>query len=34
MHTTLEVGKVDEGDKRNSADKGPNHEGSYQVEEV
>ena len=33
MHTALEVGAVDGGDKGNSAEEGPNHEGSYQVEE-
>ena len=33
MHTALEVGIVDEGEKRNSADEGLTHEGSYQVEE-
>ena len=33
MHTTLEVGTVGEGEKRNSADEGLTHEGSYQVEE-
>ena len=34
MHMTLEMGTVDEGEKRNSADKGPTHEGSYQVKEA
>ena len=34
MHTTLEVGTVNEGEKRNSAEEGPTHEGSYQVEET
>ena len=34
MHTTHEVGVVDGGEKRNSAEEGPNHEGSYQVEEA
>ena len=34
MHTTLEVGAVDEGERRKSAEEGPNHEGSYQVEEA
>ena len=34
MLTTLEVGTVDEGEKRNSAEEGPTHEGSYQVEEA
>ena len=34
MHTALEVGAVDGGEKRNSAKEGPNHEGSYQVEEA
>ena len=31
MHTTLEVGTVNEGEKRNSVEEGPTHEGSYQV---
>ena len=34
MHTILEVGTVDEGDIRNSAEEGSNHEGPYQVEEA
>ena len=34
MHTTLQLGKVDEGDKRNSSEEGPTHEGPYQVEEA
>ena len=34
MHTALEVGTVDKGDRRNSAEEGPNHEGPYQVEEA
>ena len=34
MHTTHEVGEVDEGERRKSAKEGPNHEGSYQVEEA
>ena len=34
MHTTLEVGIVDEGEKRNSVEEGPTHEGPYQVEEA
>ena len=34
MHTTLEVGTVDEREKRNSVEEGPTHEGSYQVEEA
>ena len=34
MHTTHEVGAVDEGERRKSAEEGPNHEGSYQVEEA
>ena len=29
MHTTLEVGTIDEGERRNSAGEGPNHEGPY-----
>ena len=31
MHTALEVGTTDEGERRNSAEEGPNHEGPYQV---
>ena len=34
MHTAHEVGAVDEGQRRRSAEEGPNHEGSYQVEEA
>ena len=34
MHTALEVGIVDEGEKRKSADEGLTHEGPYQVEEA
>ena len=34
MHKALEVGTVDEGEKRNSADEGLTHEGPYQVEEA
>ena len=34
MHTTLEVGTIDEKKGRNSAEEGPNHEGPYQVEEA
>ena len=34
MHTALQVGAVDKGQRRKSAEKGPNHEGSYQVEEA
>ena len=34
MHTTHEVGAVDEGERRKSAEEGPNHEGSYQVKEA
>ena len=34
MYTTLEVGIVNEGEKRNSAKEGPTHEGPYQVEEA
>ena len=34
IHTKLEVGTVDEGEKINSADEGPIHEGSYQVKEA
>ena len=33
MHTALEVGTIN-GEKRNSAEDGPTHEGSYQVEEA
>ena len=34
MHTAHEVGAVDEGERRKRAEEGPNHEGSYQVEEA
>ena len=34
MHIALEVGAVDEGERRKSAEEGLNHEGSYQVEEA
>ena len=34
MHTTREVGILDEGEKRNSTEEGPTHKGSYQVEEA
>ena len=34
MHTALEVGTVDEGERRKSADEGLTHEGPYQVEEA
>ena len=34
MHTALEVGIVNEREKINSAEEGPTHEGSYQVEEA
>ena len=34
MHTALEVGIVDEGERRKSAEEGSNHEGPYQVEEA
>ena len=33
MHTALEVGIVN-GEKRNSDEDGPTHEGSYQVEKA
>ena len=33
MHTAHEVGAVDEGERRKSAEEEPNHEGSYQIEE-
>ena len=32
MHTALEVGTIDEGEKINSVEEGPTHEGTYQVE--
>ena len=34
MHNTLEVGIVDEGEKRKSVDEALTHEGPYQVEEA
>ena len=34
MHMALEVGTIDEGEKRKSANKGLTHDGSYQVEEA
>ena len=34
MHTAHEVGAVDEGERRKSAEEGQNHEGFYQVEEA
>ena len=34
MHTALEVGIVDEGERRKSTEEGSNHEGPYQVEEA
>ena len=34
MHSALEVGIVDEGERRKSAEEGSNHEGPYQVEEA
>ena len=34
MHTAHEVGSVDEGERRKSDKEGPNHKGSYQVEEA
>ena len=34
MHTALQVGPVDEGERRKSAEEGSNHEGLYQVEEA
>ena len=34
MHTTLEVGTIDEGEKGKSVDEGLTHEGPYQVEEA
>ena len=33
MHAALEVGTIDEGERRKSAGKGSNHEDPYQVEE-
>ena len=34
VHTALEMGTVEGGEKRNSVEEGPNHEGPYQVEEA
>ena len=34
MHTAIEVGAVDRGERRKSAENGPNHEDSYQVKEA
>ena len=34
MHTAHEVGAVDEGERRKSAEEGQNHEVFYQVEEA
>ena len=34
MHTALEMGAVEEGERRKSAEEGSNHEGPYQVEEA
>ena len=34
MPTALEVGTVDEGERRKSVEEGSNHEGPYQVEEA
>ena len=34
MHTALEVGTIDERERRKSAEEGSNHEGPYQVEEA
>ena len=34
MQTALEVGTVDEGERRKSVEEGSNHEGPYQVEEA
>ena len=34
MHTALEVGTVDEEERRKSAKEGSNHEGPYKVEEA
>ena len=34
MHMAIEVGIIDKGEKRYSAEEGPTHEGSYQVEEA
>ena len=34
MHTALEVGTVDEGERRKSVEEVSNHEGPYQIEEA
>ena len=34
MHSSHEVGAINESEKRNSAEKGLAHEGPYQVEEA
>ena len=34
MHSTHELGTVDDSEKANSADKGLTHEGPYQVKEA
>ena len=34
MHSSNEVGTVDENEKRNSAEEGLAHEGPYQIEEA
>ena len=34
LHTALEAGTVDEGERRKSAEEGSNHEGPYQVEKA
>ena len=34
MHTALEVGTIDEGERRKSVEEGSNHEGPYQVEKA
>ena len=34
MHTALEVGTIDDGEKRKSADEGLSHDSSYQIEEA
>ena len=34
MHISLEVGTIDEKERRKSAEEGSNHEGPYQVEEA
>ena len=33
-HTAHEVGAIDERERRKSSEEGPNHEGSYQIEEA